>query len=198
MLALAVTDPTLKRMLVEHLLQRIEEGGATLDHLLSAGLDPDQLDRLRHTPARDLIQIANMAQLNISAGFGDNSINTCLDRVEAMRRDHFLFEYFVAHGASTEMLMDLFKRSREEVRKMREVLLPHQPLVPSAGRPRLPAEDRRQAIHEDWAQVQRTMVVASKRERYFTLHQKHQDLSIAQLLGVLNEFVGDKVANGQD
>ncbi len=195
MLALSITDPTLKRLLVEHLIEQLERGGDGLDYLLSAGVDPEQLDRLRHTPARDLIQIAQMDQLDIRAGFGDNSISNCLDRVAAVRRDALLMEYFVRNGASVDSVVTLFRVTKEAVRDMRRQLTPGAPLSVSAGRPSLPPTAKRQKVHEHWAEVQRVHFAQSQRERYYQLHLLHSDISIAEMLSTLNEFSTPRVVN---
>ncbi|MBA4218498.1 MAG: STY4526/YPO1902 family pathogenicity island replication protein [Roseateles sp.] len=184
MLSLPVTDPTLKRLLLEHVIEQLDQGGEKLDTLLSMGMEPSFLDRLRRTQSRDLMLIAQW-DLDIQVGFGDGSISASLDRVHAIRRDTELAEYFVRNGASTELMVTLFRIARDDVRALRKALAVE--ASEAVGRPKLPPIEKRELVHRDWLDIQRTCFVDSMRERYFALHQRHPDLTIGAMVATLSE-----------
>lgn len=123
--------------------------------------------------------------LDIHVGFGDGSISASLDRVHAIRRDTELAEYFVRNGASTEVMVQLFRIARDEVRALRRALSVE--AVEAVGRPKLPPIEKRELVHRDWLDIQRTCFADSMRERYYALHQRHPDLTIGAMLATLSE-----------
>lgn len=180
---LAVNDPTLKRLLLELIVEKIDSDG--MDELLKSGFTPDFLDAMRHRPARDLIQIANTSQLQIQVSLAPQIITNLLTRLDMVRRDTTLREYFVRHGASSELVCTLFKLSVDEFRRLRDLLFDG--VVPS-GRARLPATKVRDQIHVTWRNLEREMPNASTRELIYRLHKAYPDYTISALHMTLNEF----------
>ncbi|MFX8199536.1 STY4526/YPO1902 family pathogenicity island replication protein, partial [Acinetobacter baumannii] len=80
--------------------------------------------------------------LDIQVGFGDGSISASLDRVHAIRRDTELAEYFVRNGASTELMVTLFRSARDDVRALRKALAVE--ASEAVGRPKLPPIEKRE------------------------------------------------------
>ena len=99
-----IKDPVLKRLLLEHLIEQMDQGG--LDQLLESGVWPEVLDSLRQRTARDLLQVSIM---DIKLGFNVDSagVMEAFTRLDAVRRDNELKEYFVIAGASPEVMAKL-------------------------------------------------------------------------------------------
>lgn len=191
LLSLKIDDKGLRNNLLLEIVNQIDSGQDGLNTMLANGLDPAMLERLRRLPARDLLRVVNMPQLEIKVGFSTASVLACLDQVEAERRGAVLFEYFVAQGAPIDVVQQLFRVSKEEVRALRKQFDDATGVSNRSGRPSLPPLTKRQQVHEDWAKVQCEFVAASLRERYYQLHQLHQDLSMAEMLNTINEFKRD-------
>jgi hypothetical protein len=183
MFQVQITNPTTRRLILEELVERMDAGH--LDALLLDGADPDVLDLLRHRPARDFIHAAKLEQLEIVGSFDGAKVLRCFARLDMIKRDIELQEYFVRHGASAELAGDLFKMSMDEFRRMRSLLAPEM-AVP--GRVKLPPPSVRERIHEDWARLNKQVPAPSRRECLYQLHQMHGDWSIHSLWATLHEF----------
>lgn len=183
MFQVQIRNPTTRRLILEELVERMDSGH--LDALLMDGADPDVLDLLRHRPARDFIHAAKLDQLEILGAFDGESVMRCFTRLDMIKRDVELQEYFVRNGASAEITCDLFKMSGDDFRRMRAMLAP-QAAVP--GRARLPPLALRERIHEDWARLNKQVPALSRRECLYQLHQHHSDWSIHSLWATLHEF----------
>lgn len=101
-----ISDPTLTKMLLEHVVEQAEAGG--LDQLLASGLRPELVDDLRQRPLRDFFYAARNGGLAMSVQFDIKNLEACLWRRDIAKHTETLKEYFVRHGASIEMLRSLF------------------------------------------------------------------------------------------
>lgn len=179
---LTITDPTIKRMILEHMLEQFCSGDK-LDTLRAGGVDPQLVNLLQTRATGDLVRAARMDQLVIGAHVDSTSAIRCFDRLDLIQRDVQLRDYFVVHGASTEMLAELFKLSIQEIRRLRQRLTSSR-LPP--GRVQLPAKTARQPIHESWALLQKSH--PALRERIYRLHQLHSQYPINVLWATVHEF----------
>lgn len=160
-----------------------EEG---LDQLLQQGCSASLLDDLRQRKARDLVEVAGRLRtmrILLSAA----EIQGELHRLDRLREDQELFEYFVIHGASRNMICELWKRTHDEVASMRKSLLPSGGASP--GRTPLPKNPEvRATIQQAWNEMEKAQPEASHRSRLHQLHQMFPDYSIDTLVSTLNEF----------
>lgn len=180
---LQVTDPTLKRLLLGQIVEAIEVGG--MDDLLRRGFRPEFLDALRHRKARDLIELARQDAVRFAVAIDQDAMLAALKRLDWRRRDGMLYEYFVAHGATVQLVCTLFRKSADEVRGLRALMLPEKALK---GRSRMPAPAVRDRIHARWHAIHAQNAAASLRERFYALHQSFPDCGIDALQKTLNEF----------
>lgn len=182
-MSLQITDPWIKHAVLSMLVERIDAGG--IDELLQAGFTGTFLDAVRHRPARDLIKIAEVPQLDIRVRFDEQSVLNQLTRLDMMRRDAALREYFVINGAPRRLMCDLFRMSSEEVRQLREQLLPPDR---QSGRAKLPPVEVRDEIHQRWQEIGREYANHSLREQFYRLHQGFAHLRIDAICLTLGEF----------
>lgn len=178
---LRITDPALKRMVLDQIVACIEAGG--IDGLLEAGFSPEFLDAIRHRPARDLIKLAESAPLEFRVSMQEKSITDYLCRLDLIRRDAQLCEYFIRNGAATQLVTTLFRMPADDVRALRAQLLPTDE---APKRTRMPAPDVRDCIHARWSELERAGL--SQRERIYELHQTFPDCRIDALCRTINEF----------
>ncbi|QIL73100.1 DUF2857 family protein [Diaphorobacter sp. HDW4B] len=177
-----IKDPTIKRMLIEHMVEQIDDGH--IDHLLRAGFSPEFLDNLRHRPSRDFINLAQ-TPLDIQFTLSEHVLDSGL-RLLDMRRSHLeLREYFVIHGASRRMVCSYFKLSQDEYRGLREVLRPGRG---TGGRVPMPLVEVRDAIHKEWFGIQTQMAGEPCRDRIYELHKRFDHLRIDVLQQTISEF----------
>lgn len=152
--------------------------------LLQIGCDAELIDQLRHRSVRDLLSLATRTRGFIVNVTPDELLNQ-LGSIDRQRRDDELCEYFVLHGASRQMIAKLFKRSAEEIRKLREVLIGSS----SVGRASMPKDTNvRDAIHRTWHEITQKNTEDSLRNWIYELHQKFPDYSIESLHSTIREF----------
>ena len=122
MLSINVTNPTIQQLLLAHLIETIESQDG-MDALIQMGCSEAFIDAIRHRQARDLINVVKSLK-TMQFTISTTEILSQLHHLDRRRRDAQLQEYFIMHGASRTMLSELFKMSADEVRRMRELLLP--------------------------------------------------------------------------
>jgi hypothetical protein len=184
-----VSNPTILSLLLTEVFGAIESEGDT-DTLLEQGCDASFVDLVRRRPARDLMDVASRLK-NLRFEVPVREIEQQFVRLDWMRRDTALCEYFVRHGASAQMITSLFKKSADEVRRMREALLPAGSTT--TGRTALPKDPKvRDAIQQAWSDIQKSAgAQESLRDLLHRLHQRFSDHSIATLFSTIHEFEGD-------
>lgn len=160
-----------------------EEG---LDSLLRQGCSAQLLDDLRQRKARDLVEVASRLR-SVKVVIPVTEIEGELHRLDRMREDQELYEYFILNGASRNMVCEMWKRTHDEVAAMRKSLLPGGSAAP--GRTPLPKDSSvRELIHRAWDEICKNDPQAAHRQHLYQLHQRFQDLSIDTLVCTLDEF----------
>jgi hypothetical protein len=184
MITVSVSDGSFVSAALQLVVKQIDTDEG-LDLLLAQGCSAELLDDLRNRKARDLVDVAPRIR-SMQIFFSQQEIEGELHRLDRLREDQKLFEYFVRNGASRQTLCDLWKRTHEEVASMRRALLGGNA---SAGRTPLPRDHAvREAIHLAWDEITKTDPAGSKRQRLHALHQRFLDLSIDTLVATLDEF----------
>jgi hypothetical protein len=163
---------------------RLIETEAGLDQLLRMGCDAELIDQLRHRTTRDLINLSSRSS-GFVVNFHPKELLTHLNGIDRQRRDDEMCEYFVIHGASRQLLCKLFKRTGDEIRRLREILVGRG----SVGRTGLPKSYHvRDEIHRTWNSILKASPDQSFRVWLYELHQKYPEFSIETLYSTLKEF----------
>jgi len=163
---------------------RLIDTESGLDKLLKMGCDAEFLDQLRHRPARDLINLSNRST-GFVVSLDPRELLNHLNGIDRQRKDDELCEYFVLHGASRQLLIKLFKRSSDEIRYLREMLVGKG----SVGRTGLPKSFKvRDDIHKSWHTIVNDLPNESLRTWLYELHQKYPDYTIETLHSTVREF----------
>lgn len=163
---------------------RLIETANGLDNLLNMGCDAELIDQLRNRSARDLLSLSNRSS-GFTVNFYPKELLSHLNGIDRQRRDDEMCEYFVIHGASRQLLCKLFKRTADEIRRMREMLVGRG----SVGRTGLPKSLKvRDEIHQAWHSIIKDSPDQSQRYWLYELHQKFPNYSIETLCSTLKEF----------
>lgn len=184
MLSINVTNPTIQQLLLAHLIETIDSQDG-MDALIQMGCSEAFIDAIRHRQARDLINVVKSLK-TMQFTISTTEILSQLQHLDRRRHDAQLQEYFVMHGASRTMLSEFFKMSADEVRRMRELLLPEG--AAHAGRTSLPAPQVRDQIHQAWHTINVELSSESRREQFYRLHQQFPTLTIHALAETVDEF----------
>lgn len=183
-----ISDPTLTKMLLEHVVEQAEAGG--LDQLLASGFRPELVDDLRQRPLRDFFYAARNGGLAMSVQIDIKNLEACLWRRDIAKHTETLKEYFIRHGASIELLRSLFTLSKQELQRLRTEL--DLSKAGPNGRPRMPPASIRDKIHQKWHDIGQSAPNSHERDRLSALHKEFSAFSIAALHRVITEFDDSK------
>jgi hypothetical protein len=188
---LKITNQNVLQAVLQYMITAIESNPADLDEFIVGGVDPRLLDLLRNSSAREFIELSNS---NFSLGMEIDSVAilNAFQKTDAIRNNKILSEYFIVHGASTELITDYFKYTENEVRELRELLNTDE--AKSAGRPKLPPIKERPEICDAWAKLQKTDPAVHAKHLLQQLHQSYPQYAIHSLVLVLKEFDVDALA----
>jgi len=175
---LPLFDAQVRLVLLNHVAVRLAEAEPTALH--AAGIENEQLARLRQLSALDLNRLASMRDLTIGVAFDAAGLNAGLRAVALVNEAKALEAYFIRHGASWRMMSALFKIRRKVTLKRRRDCGAWRP----SGRLPLPDLATRERIFRAWLAIDDP----SLRVRYYRLHQLFPQLSIAVLEAVLRDF----------
>lgn len=179
---LPLLDAQVRLVLLNHVAVRLAEAGPT--ELQAAGIDTEQLTRLRQLSALDLNRLAAMRDLTIRVAFDASGLKAGLRAVALVNEAKALEAYFIRNGASWQMMSALFKIRRKVTLKRRRDCGAWRP----SGRLPLPDYTVRERIFRAW----RAIEDPNPRVRYYRLHQAFPQLSIAVLEAVVREFETDQ------
>lgn len=175
---LPLLDAQVRLVLLNHVAVRLADAEPTALH--AAGIENEQLARLRQLSALDLNRLASMRDLTIGVAFDAAGLNAGLRAVALVNEAKALEAYFIRHGASWQMMSALFKIRRKVTLKRRRDCGAWRP----SGRLPLPVLTTRERIFRAWLAIEDPTL----RVRYYRLHQLFPQLSIAVLETVLRDF----------
>ncbi len=179
---LPLLDAQVRLMLLNHVAARLAEAQPTELH--AAGIECEQLARLRQLSALDLNRLAAMRDLTIGVAFDPAGLKAGLRAVALMNEAKALEAYFICNGASWQMMNALFKIRRKVTLKRRRDCGTWRP----SGRLPLPDYGLRERIYLTWLAIDDS----NSRVRYYRLHQAFPQLSIAVLEAVVREYEADQ------
>lgn len=178
------TNPQLNFLLLTEVIRAIEtEYG--IDQLLQMGCDAELIDQLRHRKTRDILDISTKLT-RVKLAFSPGELRQHLEGLDRQRQDDALCEYFVRNGASRALITRLFKRSADDIRRLRELVGGSV----TGGRAKLPKQfDVRDQIHQAWAEItSQSAPGQSLRDWIFELHSRFAEYTIDSLYSTLKEF----------
>jgi hypothetical protein len=158
---LPLLDTQVRLVLLNHVAVRLAE--AQPDELHAAGIENEQLARLRQLSALDLNRLATMRELTIGVTFDAAELTAGLRTVSLVNEAKALEAYFIRHGASWQMMSALFKIRRKVTLRRRRDCGAWRP----SGRFPLPDTALRERIYRAWHAIEDP----DPRVRYYRLHQ---------------------------
>jgi hypothetical protein len=188
---LKITNQNVLQAVLQYILTSIEANPAALDEFIVGGVDPRLLDLLRSSSAREFIELSK-TKFSVGIEIDSVAILTALQKTDAIRNNEILSEYFIVHGASTELISEYFKYTEKEVQALRELLNTDE--AKSAGRPKLPPLKERAEICDAWGKLQKTDPAVHAKHLLQQLHQTYPQYTINSLVLVLKEFDANALA----
>lgn len=145
-------------------------------------LPPDLLDAVNRMTVTDLMNVAarlaNRGGVAIHAN--EHQLRQSLIAIQNRKAQDETIADFVRAGASSSMMLEIFRLSRGEVIMLRKELK----VTVSKGRPQLPPEDVIPAIWRAWETIEKSL---TKKDRYLALHKLFPTVPMASLYTTLAE-----------
>jgi hypothetical protein len=189
-LAIPLKDPAARLFVLSRLIAALEEfDGNHFEELAAAGLSPVFAERLRGMAFTDAARLVRSPHFKLAIVVDWTSGELALEREAALRAEQALFERFVRHGASTQLLRRLFKAQAWRVRKFASLLEDAHRRRP--GHVPLPDADTRDDIGQAWHELT-ALCPDDLRRRYLALHDRFPRIPLTALEKVVQRVEGTK------
>lgn len=168
-----ILDTQIRFLLLSHVVTHLRVNRAAS----LPGIDPEQMGRLQTLSLQEFVWLAATRDIRIDVSVDPNGLDRALRMAPRVGEAEWLKTYFITHGASWQLMRDLFKLRRKIVLSRRRELGAWCP----PGRMVLPDDDVRARIRDSW----KGMAEKDLRIRYYRLHQTYRSFR----LRVLEEVV---------
>lgn len=172
-----ILDRQLRFLLLSHVASSLIGAPSMVGGV--ASFPRKQLYRLAELSTVDFLRLAASRDLPIELNIDVHALLRAMQTLPRIEEAEWLKSYFLRHGASWQIMRDLFKVRRKLVHRQRREIgawsLP--------GRLRLPDEATREAICLAWEKIDEPDL----RLRYYRLHQRFPHLLIRVLEVVLRD-----------
>jgi len=180
-----IRDQQLRLLFLTHLVRELQRS-AQEGKPGPQGLDGRQLEELRSLSTDDLVRLSELPSPRVAIEIDAGSFEHGLRQVGYLAKRSRQIEYFVRHGATSNMLSKLFKISSADVTLKRRLLAG----APSSlRRPAMPPHAVREKIVERWYEIRKGKDREPVRaEDFEALHHAFPTHTFATLWAVVHEF----------
>ena len=153
------------------------------------GFTAKQVEELRSLSTAELVKLSEMTEPRVAIEIDAGSLEHGLRQVDYLTRRSRQLEYFICHGATSNMLTKLFKISSADVTLKRRLFAGTSPLL---RRPAMPSHPVREKIQNRWFEIRKGKEREPVRaEDYEALHHEFSQHTFATLYAVVHEFDRD-------
>lgn len=185
---IVIRDQQLRLLVLAQLIRELkaasEEQAPTPD-----GFSEQQISQLQGLSSAELVQLAEMTEPRVAIQIDAGSLDHGLRQVGYLNKRSKQLEYFIRHGATSNMLTKLFKISSADVTLKRRLFAGTSPLL---RRPAMPPHPVRERIQNRWFEIRKGKEREPVRaEDYEELHHEFPQHTFATLYAVVHEFDKD-------
>ena len=185
---IVIRDQQLRLMLLAHLIRELqkaaEDQGAAPD-----GFTEKQIEELQALSSAELVRLSEMPEPRVAIQIDAGSLEHGLRQVDYLTKRSRQLEYFITHGATSNMLTKLFKISSADVTLKRRLL---SGAPSSLRRPSMPPHAMRERITNRWFEIRKGKEREPFRaDDYEVLHREFPQYTFATLWAVIHEFDKD-------
>ena len=180
-----IRDPQLRLLMLAHLIRELQrENSQQLPP--PAGLTAQQAAELRGLTSNELVRLAEMPDPRVAISIDAGSFEHGLRQVDYLGKRSRQLEFFIRHGATSNMLTKLFRISSADVTLKRRLFTG---TASSLRRPSMPPHPVREQIQKRWFEVRKGKEREPERaEDYEELHADFSSQTFATLYAVVHEF----------
>jgi hypothetical protein len=177
-----IQDQQLRLLVLAHLIREIKAS----DGKLPGDLTERQMIDLQALTSSELVKLSEMTEPRFAVQIDAGSLEHGLRQVDYLGKRSRQLEYFIRHGATSNMLTKLFRISSADVTLKRRLF---HGTASALRRPSMPPHPVRELIQQRWFEVRKGKEREPERaEDYEELHQHFPLLTFATLYAVVHEF----------
>jgi hypothetical protein len=182
---IVIRDQQLRLLVLAQLIRDLQAAAA--EHAPTPpGLTELQVEQLQALSSAELVQLSSMTEPRVAIQIDAGSLDHGLRQVDYLNKRSKQLEYFIRHGATSNMLTKLFRISSADVTLKRRLFAGTSPLL---RRPSMPPHPVREQIQKRWFEIRKGKEGEPVRaEDYEALHREYSNQTFATLWAVVHEF----------
>ena len=182
---IVIRDQQLRLLVLAHLIRELK-GSENEQAPTPSGFTEKQIAELQALSSVALVKLSEMTEPRVAIEIDAGSLEHGLRQVDYLSKRSKQLEYFIRHGATSNMLTKLFRISSADVTLKRRLFAGTSPLL---RRPAMPPHPVREQIQKRWFEIRKGKQSEPLRaEDYEELHQDFPRHTFATLWAVVHEF----------
>ncbi|HST02707.1 MAG TPA: STY4526/YPO1902 family pathogenicity island replication protein [Usitatibacter sp.] len=185
---IVVRDQQLRLLALAQLIRELQEAARNKTPP-PAGFSDQQVEELSTLSSAELVRLSEMTEPRVAIQIDAGSLEHGLRQVDYLNKRSRQLEFFITHGATSNMLTKLFRISSADVTLKRRLF---SGTASSLRRPSMPPHAVREQIPARWFEVRKGKEREPVRaEDYEELHADFPRYTFATLWAVVHEFDND-------
>lgn len=182
---IVIRDQQLRLLVLGQLIRELQQ--STQDKTPPPeGFTERQAEELSALSSAELVKLSEMTEPRVAIQIDMGSLEHGLRQVDYLSKRSRQLEYFITHGATSNMLSKLFRISSADVTLKRRLF---SGTSSNLRRPSMPPHAMREKIQARWFEIRRGKREEPVRaEDYEELHADYPHLTFATLWAVVHEF----------
>jgi hypothetical protein len=182
---IVIRDQQLRLLVLAQLIRELHQG-AQRKSPPPDGFTEKQVEELRTLSSAELVKLSEMTEPRVAIEIDAGSLEHGLRQVDYLTKRSRQLEFFIVHGATSNMLTKLFRISSADVTLKRRLFAGTSSAL---RRPAMPAHGTREKIQQRWFEVRKGKEREPVRaEDYEELHADYPQHTFATLWAVVHEF----------
>ena len=183
-----IRDQQLRLLVLAQLIRELQQGAGE-DAPPPPGFTERQLEELRSLSSAELVKLSEMTEPRVAIEIDAGSLEHGLRQVDYLTKRSRQLEFFIRHGATSNMLTKLFHISSADVTLKRRLFAGTSSAL---RRPAMPPHPVRERIQQRWFEIRKGKEREPIRaEDYEELHADFAQHTFATLWAVVHEFDKD-------
>ena len=185
---IVVRDQQLRLLALAQLIRELQEAARNKTPP-PAGFSDQQVEELSTLSSAELVRLSEMTEPRVAIQIDAGSLEHGLRQVDYLTKRSRQLEYFIRHGATSNMLTKLFRISSADVTLRRRLFAG---TASALRRPAMPPHPVREKIQARWFEIRKGKEREPVRaEDYEELHADFSQHTFATLWAVVHEFDRD-------
>jgi len=182
---IVIRDQQLRLLVLGQLIRELQQ--ATQDKTPPPeGFTERQAEELAALSSAELVKLSEMTEPRVAVQIDMGSLEHGLRQVDYLNKRSRQLEFFITHGATSNMLTKLFRISSADVTLKRRLF---SGTSSSLRRPAMPSHGVRERIQQRWFEIRKGKEQEPVRaEDYEELHEDYPMHTFATLWAVVHEF----------